>query len=217
VTGRGAGARWRRAVAGTAVGLALLGAAALRSSDPAMALTPGTHTFTITATVRVVPAHGFPALACGSALGTLDPGVTRCLEVQVTNHLDLPIVVENLATSLDPAYPAVAGCSAADLALPSLSTPFDVPAAGTATGPAMPILLRSTAANQDGCKDSVIHLAFTGSAVRAATSGPTPDGPLAFTGADTLATLLVGGGLVLLGLVLVLVAGRRRGADREAS
>ena len=216
VQGRGAGPHGRRAAIGTAIGFVLLCLAALVASEPAMALRSGPTTFTLTGTVHEAPALGFPAPTCGTGVATLAPGVTRCLEVRIDNHLGIPLVVHRLTTSLDPAYPAVPGCPSGDLMLPSLSTSVTVPARGSAATPALPILLRNTPTNQDACKRAVLHLALAGTAMQAPA---TPDSDaladLVVTGSDALPTGIEGLVLVAAGLLLVLLARRRRRAEQD--
>jgi LPXTG-motif cell wall-anchored protein len=79
-------------------------------------------------------------------------------------------------------------------------------------------MLESTSTNQDGCQDSVLHFAFSGTAVAsdsgravASDSGRS----LAYTGADVGPAALLGGGLLVLGAILIVVARRGRRSDGD--
>ena len=213
------GTRVRRLAVGLAAACLVLGVEASGAGGSA-AVASGPATFAVSGSVRSVPADGFPASACGRALETLAPGVTRCLAVRFDNRLDRPLSVRTLVTSLDPSFPPPPeGCTGADLVLPVLGDPVAVPARGSASGPALPIMMRDSGSNQDACKDTVLHLAFTASAIsidRTGGPGSTAPSALAFTGANAAVAAFAGLLLSALG-GLVLLAARRRGRCEETT
>ncbi|MFN8194810.1 MAG: hypothetical protein U0R80_11085 [Nocardioidaceae bacterium] len=226
-------ARWTPRVLGclAACGLLLLlGATQLAAPRLALASEP---TFTIRSHIFEALPTG-SATACQGAPAQLSPGVTRCLVFRLENPQDTAIRVGSVEATLDPAFPPPPeSCSAAALSLPTFEGSVLVPARGTATSPGLPIVLRSTGADQNACQDTVFHFRFTGTARFVADTeaesetrpdgqhGSSPDG-LPATGSPLSPGRLVGlvaagGTLLVAGLLLVGIARRRPARADEAT
>jgi hypothetical protein len=211
------GQRWfvamaPRTLTGLAASSLLLLAAVPAANEPSWSLASGTQTFSISGTVHAAASMTFPAAACVGPAAPLAPGVTRCLVYRVENYLDVPITVRTMSMSLDPSYPPPpSGCSSGELDLPAFAGTLTVPGLGSALSPGLPVTLKDTPLNQDGCKQTVLHFVFTGTADKTETTGS-----LAFTGADPIREALFGLALSLWGVALVLAARRARRRTGES-
>ena len=122
-------------------------------SDPKMSLTAGSG-FTITSNIYASP-------ACSGPTVDLYPGRTDCIIFSVQNNLTVPISVNSLTMALSNTPPA--GCTSADLSLPSFSGSFNVPGSGTASSPGLPIELNDMG-NQNPCENSTLDFNYSGTA-----------------------------------------------------
>jgi hypothetical protein len=196
-----------------AAGALLLAALTARPAAPALALTAGTDTFTITSSVRAAVTGTGPATRCSGPAALLAPGVARCLVYRVDNHLDVPITVRSITMGLDPRYPPPpSGCTSDVLRLPAFAGAIAVAGRGSEATPGLPISLEDAPFNQDNCQDTVLHFVFAGSAQQAATT----TGGLPRTGADLVQEMLAGLALCLVGLAALLAARRSRPSKGQA-
>jgi hypothetical protein len=165
-TGEARGAR-RRVALSVILLLAVLSLAelfgiALRSLDqghpPLLSASTGRagtvdQAFVVSGAVTTLPGCSDPA--------AFMPGVDRCLVYTVHNPGSAPITVISIAiASVD--APAVCPASNLDLERSAFAGVLTVPAGVTVTVPGVPIAMRNTAVNQDGCKDASFTFTFTG-------------------------------------------------------
>ncbi|MEV6416804.1 hypothetical protein [Kribbella sp. NPDC051718] len=139
----------------------------------------GTQQFAYSSVSLVVTAGGKPFTISGSPSGALAPGVSRPLNLTLTNPNNKPLSITNLTVTVQTvtrtAY-AIAHsqpCTAADYAVVqySGSYPLTVPANGStslsslgvSTSAQPKVSMLNTALNQDGCKGVTLTLAYSGS------------------------------------------------------
>jgi hypothetical protein len=126
---------------------------------------PARAAFTISSAIYTAPPGAFSGQSCTGSPVLLYPGVTRCMVFSVHNDLSRPITVENITSSLSPAFPAPpAVCSGSNLRLPAFSGALAVPAGATVVGPGLLISLKESHSNQDACVNLTYHFSFTGTA-----------------------------------------------------
>lgn len=186
-----------------------------------LALRAGAATFTITSRILQAPSDGDLSQGCSGPTVTLNPGVVRCLVLQVDSNLGRPIRVVALSVALDTSNDQPDLCTA-QLVLPQYGGELLVPAQGRARTPGLPILLRNTRTDQDACQGRVFHFRLTGRALAVPTEPGDPTDPahpsgLPDTGSPFAASWLsvpaaCALGLVVTGVTLVLVGRRRREA-----
>ena len=196
-----------------------------------LGLRAGPATFTISSRISQAPSDGDLSQGCNGPTVTLNPGVVRCLVLQVDSSLGRPIRVVALSVALDTSKDLPDLCTA-QLVLPQYVGELLVPAQGRARTPGLPILLRNTRRDQDDCQGRVFHFRLTGTALAAEPSrssslalavptepgdptDPTHPSGLPDTGspfaASWLRVLAAGAlGLVVSGVTLVFVGRRRR-------
>jgi uncharacterized membrane protein len=111
-------------------------------------------------------------------VGSLAPGLSRAIDLSISNPNQRPISVSNLsvmvsdvqrtATAVEAGLP----CSAADYAVVQYRGPYPLsvaPGSGSLSGLGVPssqwpeIRMLDTRVNQDGCKGAVLRLSFSGS------------------------------------------------------
>ncbi|GEM_PF-3433909 len=126
--------------------------------SPPARLIAGTN-FSISSTITAQP-------ACSGAPVLLYPGVTRCLTYTVTNPLTVPITVNSISLSVDPAYSPPAACPASnlDLSQTAFSGSLVVPANNGTNTVNRTIALLNDTANQNACKNVTFHFKYAGSA-----------------------------------------------------
>lgn len=184
-----------------------------------LGLRAGPATFTISSRISQAPSDGDLSQGCNGPTVTLNPGVVRCLVLQVDSSLGRPIRVVALSVALDTSKDLPDLCTA-QLVLPQYVGELLVPAQGRARTPGLPILLRNTRRDQDDCQGRVFHFRLTGTALAVPTEPGDPTDPthpsgLPDTGspfaASWLRVLAAGAlGLVVSGVTLVFVGRRRR-------
>lgn len=124
----------------------------------------------------VITTSGKAFTISGNVSGLLAPGVSRPLDLALTNPNNKPVSVTNLTVTVQAvvrAVSAVGPCGTADYAVTQYSGPYPltVPGSGTASlstlgvaPSALPKLtMLNTATNQDGCKGATLTLAYSGS------------------------------------------------------
>ncbi|MFD7156238.1 hypothetical protein ACFV9C_16640 [Kribbella sp. NPDC059898] len=122
----------------------------------------------------VLLTSGKPFTISGNLSGQLAPGISRPLDLTLTNPNKKPVSVTNLTvaiTSITRTPYAISHnqpCGSADYKITQYSGtyPLSIPANATATlptGSAPQVAMLDTATNQDGCKGATIALAYSGS------------------------------------------------------
>jgi hypothetical protein len=158
---------------------------------------PARAAFTISSAIYTATPGAFPGQSCTGSPVLLYPGVTRCMVFSVHNDLSRPITVENITSSLSPAFPAPpAVCSGSNLRLPAFSGALAVPVGATVLGPGLLISLKESHSNQDACVNLTYHFSFTGTATLndatftvLTSSYPSPfDQPVTFTAVVAVAS-----------------------------
>jgi hypothetical protein len=139
----------------------------------------GSTQFAYSSVTLVVTASGKPFTISGNLPGALAPGISRPMNLTLTNPNKKALSITNLTVTLKTvtrtAY-AIAHnqpCTAADYAVAqySGSYPLAVPAnsstslssLGISTSAQPKVSMLNTALNQDGCKGSTLTLAYSGS------------------------------------------------------
>ncbi len=140
-------------------------------------------------------------------LSGLYPNVDADFPVSVTNPADFAIAVQSASVAIGDANPS---CTATYLTARSFSGDVVVPAHGSAT---FPIHLHMAGSAPDACQGATFPLTFTatGSPLGGAPGGGPVNGSghgFAFTGADSVALVVIGFGALGTGLLLL----RRRRA-----
>jgi hypothetical protein len=124
----------------------------------------------------VITTSGKAFTISGNVGGLLAPGVSRPVDLSLTNPNKKQLSVTNVTVTVHAvtrAASAVGPCSTADYAVTQYSGPYPltVPGSGTASlstlgvaSSALPkVTMLNTATNQDGCKGATLALAYSGS------------------------------------------------------
>jgi hypothetical protein len=133
---------------------------------------------TATAAVTlVVSSKGKDFSISGNVSGLLAPGVSRPLNLTLTNPNNQPLAISNLTVTVKSvtkaAHAPVGACTTSDYAVVQYSGPYplSVPANGSATLTSLGVAsskwpqvkMLDAAYNQDGCKGATVTLAYSGS------------------------------------------------------
>ncbi|MFI5712181.1 hypothetical protein [Kribbella sp. NPDC051620] len=139
----------------------------------------GTTQYAYSSVDLVISANGKPFTISGNLTEPLAPGISRPLNLILTNPNNKPLAISNLTATVQSvtrtAY-AIAHnqpCTAADYAVTQYSGPYPLSAPanssksladlGVALSARPKVSMLNTALNQDGCKGSTLTLAYSGS------------------------------------------------------
>jgi len=139
----------------------------------------GTTQYAYSSVGLVISASGKPFTIAGNLADPLAPGISRPLNLTLTNPNNKPLSVTNLTVTVKTvtrtAYAVSHNqpCTTGDYAVAQYSGPYPltVPANGSAslaslgisTSARPKVSMLNTALNQDGCKGATLALAFSGS------------------------------------------------------
>lgn len=161
------------AVAAALIALALLlGPCASLLSSRSQSAVPGSR-------VLILAPDAFSLR--GTAVGTLQPGLSTAVDVRIGNPLDFTLEVLGVSMSVDavhaPAADAAHPCTVGDFSVVQYSGPRPLTVAGgaerTLTALGVPpaqwphVAMTNRPVNQDGCKRATLVLGFTGTSIRA--------------------------------------------------
>jgi hypothetical protein len=167
------GARFERCTSPTSYGSLSLGAHTFQvQARDAVGNTSAAATYSWTIVKEVVETAGKPFTVAGNASGPLAPGLTRSLEITLTNPNNVAITVTALSASVA-AGSSKAGCDGpTNLQLTqsniSAVNSLAIPASGHVTLPsgavsAPQVLMKDLPVNQDACKGASFTFTYSGS------------------------------------------------------
>jgi hypothetical protein len=124
----------------------------------------------------VLSTSGKPFTISSGSIGALAPGVSRPINLTMTNSNNSPIAISNLSVTVQSVTKATGvtkSCATADYAVTQYSGPYPLTVAkngsaslaslGVAESQWPQLRMLDTNANQDGCKGATLTLAYTGS------------------------------------------------------